>query len=257
MIKDAIKLSKAVAFIVAASSVPLSSQAMSLKGVDYQEDDFSRLTLQFDSAVEDHSTFATQKPSRIVIDVPGAKNSAGKYHKNIDEVLSSLTVLETAKGVRVVANLNSPSSPSYQTEVDGNELILTMDYGLSENKNSTASSVKTLAPTASLAPKLKAVEFDRTGDEGATLSIATTGKGLDTQIEETGRSVRLFIKGVRVPDDLHKHFNAEQFNSVVTDFKVREVDLGTEITINMNKSFTHTISESGNAINLSFVPKNA
>jgi len=100
-------------------------QANTLEEINYSvlSGDRVQITLKTSEPVSDPSSFATDNPARIAIDLPNTKSGLAEKTKTIGSgVARSVTAIEAGDKTRVVINLLDTAP--FQLSTDGNQLLV-------------------------------------------------------------------------------------------------------------------------------------
>jgi len=207
------------------ASAPLSAQelqdirAVNLGGGQTQ------LALQFSEPPPAPSIFAIDSPPRIALDLPGVSNRLAARTTDLNlGPLQSVTAVEAGDRTRVVVNLNQ--STPYRSQVDGNNLILTIGTGVADAAPVTAAPAPRAVAVAEPAParagvrsarppEIVDVDFRR-GEEGqGRVLIELSRPGVSVEVLEQAGRIELVFPRVLMDDQLVRRLNVADFATPV------------------------------------------
>ena len=186
--------------------------ANKLEAVDYsvQSGNSVQITLKTTEPVGSPSSFSTDNPARIAIDLPGTKSALQNKTKTISSgVARSITAIEAGDKTRVVINL--VSSAPYELTKNGNEIVVAIaGSGGSASIGAAAAAVSPVSKTVS-GHAITNVDFRREGRDVAKVEVMLSDPGIVVDMRKQGKSVVL--------DFLDTSVSAEQAQTLdVTDF---------------------------------------
>ena len=214
----ALRICKVTMGIALAITLPLQSWAQSVlqsvvgsihNGVDVVRLDFAEPLKELPTG------FAVQTPPRIALDFPGTSNESGK---NVIEVnqgnLKTINVVQAGDRSRVVLNLKQATS--YQAEIQGRSLLVSLGAGGGASLQSASTQGATFA-TATIddVQSLKDVDFRR-GADGAgrvIVTLPTNQVGVDVRQEGKGLVVE-FLRS-SLPEGLRRRLDVTDFGTPV------------------------------------------
>jgi len=185
-----------------------------------------QLELKLDSAPGELKTFSTDNPSRIVIDLLGVNNGAGKttIPINIGKAVS-VRALEAGGRTRVVLSLNDAAP--YATKVEGNSVFVTLG-------NVTSAPIIGQSAGITATAKVKAVsgiDFRR-GEEGegrVLVSLTDTSSVVD--VKQEGNRVIVDIQDTALPSELANSLDVLDFATPVKTIDVMPSGSNTRLSI--------------------------
>ena len=159
--------------------------------------------------------FAINNPPRIALDFPDTANGLGRSAQDVaDPALRSLNVVQAGNRTRVVFNLNKPQS--FETQLDGNTVLVT----LSEQATSTADTT-TVSRFAEARPgesvhALRDVDFRRgkNGEGRVIVDLSDNTTGID--IRQQGKVLIVDFIKTTVPRNLERRLDVADFATPVT-----------------------------------------
>lgn len=158
--------------------------------------------------------FAINNPPRIALDFPDTANALGKKSVDISEgVLRSLNIVQAGNRTRLVINLAKPAG--YETKIDGNSLLITLQSAESTGVTSNVSSKFAEAPLGLQKHALRDVDFRRgQGGEGRiVVNLSDTNTGIDIRTE--GKTVVVEFINTTLPRSLERRLDVADFGTPV------------------------------------------
>ncbi len=175
-------------------------------------------------------TFSVNTPPRIALDFADTSNATGKNSVEMREgELRNLNIVQAGNRTRVVMSLNR--AVPYETKIEGNTLLLTLQGGESVSAGGeTATRFSEPAPTTS-AHSIRDVDFRRGQNaEGRVvidLSDATTG----IDIRRQGRNLVIEFVNASLAKNLERRLDVRDFGTPVKFVEART--FGTNVRVNI------------------------
>ncbi|MCU7914945.1 MAG: type IV pilus secretin PilQ [Candidatus Thiodiazotropha sp. (ex Gloverina cf. vestifex)] len=213
-----------------------------LKSVDFSALPGERvqLTLGLSGTASEPVGFTTDNPARISLDFVGVNSELGYKTKLIGVgPVHSVTALEAGNRTRLVINLTH--SLGYKTELQGNNVIVTLDVsGKAKQKPpaKSTSSVASMAPANTQAPSMmsgsdiKNIDFRRgeAGEGRVLVTLADPSTPVDVR-EEAGQIILEFFDA-SVDVSLLQSLDVMDFAAPVTKVETRKV--GSSVVIEVS-----------------------
>ena len=112
------------------------------------------ITLQLEQASSDAQVFTTDQPPRIAIDLPDTRNAVEQRRLAVGQgSTSAISAVEAAGRTRVVIDLFRPAS--YETRVEGNNLIISVAGGAAAGNAMSANAAIGIASHHAIATRLQ------------------------------------------------------------------------------------------------------
>jgi len=203
----------------------------------------AQLALQFSEPPPAPSIFAIDSPPRIALDLPGVSNRLAARTTDLNlGPLQSVTAVEAGDRTRVVVNLNQ--SMQYRSQIDGNNLILTIGAGVADAAPAVAAPAPRAVAVAEPAParagvrsarppEIMDVDFRR-GEEGqGRVLVELSGPGVSVEVLEQAGRIELVFPRVLMDDQLVRRLNVADFATPVLSIDtVRERDDRVRMVVN-------------------------
>jgi len=163
------------------------------------------------------AAFALSNPPRVAFDLPDTVNALGKSTQEFKEgQLRSVRIAQTSGRTRVVLNLDRTAS--YETAVDGQHLLVTLQ------STSSAEPVKFAeAKATKQGHSVKAIDFKR----------GRNGEGqIIIDLRQSGKSIVVDLLQTQVPVSLERRFDVTDFGTPVDFMEVTTQGQNTRLTVN-------------------------
>jgi type IV pilus assembly protein PilQ len=169
----------------------------------------AEVTLELSGPVPEPTSFTTDQPARIIVDLPGVSTRMGSAPQTMNVgMLRSVSVVEAMGRTRVVFNL--VRSVAYQMRRIGNELRLTLEAG-----TATARSAPAPYQAVGGAGAVTDVDFHR-GANGAGQVVVTFSQPAPTvEVGEEGGKIVVDFPNTRLPEPLQRRLNVVDFATPV------------------------------------------
>ncbi len=184
-------------------------------------------------------TFSVNTPPRIALDFADTSNAMGKNSMEMREgELRNLNIVQAGNRTRVVMSLNR--SVPYETKIEGNTLVLTLQGGEKiATGGETATRFAESTPTAS-AHSIRDVDFRRGQNaEGRVvidLSDATTG----IDIRRQGRNLVIEFVNASLAKNLERRLDVRDFGTPVKFVEARSFGANVRVSIEPDGQWEHS-----------------
>ena len=202
-------------------ALPSLAAANTLQDISYSAlpGDRVQITLTLAGPAPTPLSFTIDNPARIALDLPDTTNGLASKTRSINVgVARSVNTAEARGRTRVVMNLTK--LVPYDTRIEGNKLIITVEGG------STAANIVTAATPASAAPataafvsapgkRLDNIDFRR-GEHGEGRVVVTlSDPAIPVDMKEEGNNVVVDFAGTDLPDALRRRLDVLDFATPV------------------------------------------
>ena len=214
-----------------------------------------QVTMKFAGPIGEPQVFTTENPARIAIDLADTRNGMSQRRIDVNTgATAAVSAVEAAGRTRVVVDLFHSST--YETKVEGNNLVLTVNNGMSGSATVTA--VATTDPTKALAtPGLEVSNIDfRRGKNGEGRVVVTfSGEGAGADLQRVGDKVTLDMYNVRLPAQLAQRLDVLDFATPVQFIETHAKGNGAHMEISAKGPFEQLAYQAGNQYIVEFTPK--
>jgi type IV pilus assembly protein PilQ len=214
------------------------------------------ITLRFSGAVGEPQAFTTESPPRIALDLADTRNALTKRRVEIGAgATSGVSAVEAAGRTRVVVDLFRPAS--YETRVNGKELVLTVAANLKGASPAAASAAST-NPTKAIAGhgvELSNVDFRRGKTGEGRVVVSFSGPGAAADLKREGDRIVLDIPNVKLPPNLAKRLDVLDFATPVQFIETHSRGGGVRLDITAQPPFEQLAYQTGNEYVVEIAPK--
>ncbi len=180
------------------------------------------------------SSFITQYPKRLIIDLPAVDNHLKKPSIETNPLVSHITITQAAARTRIMLELKR--NVGYQLKPVNNQLVLTM--ALQEaNKNIATTSILNKPNTNH--NQIKLIDFKRNPGNAAQLIVKLTKPGSEVDLQQQGSSLYLEFFDTQLPNHLRKNMDVSDFGSPVNNIVLHQQEQNVKIHINTHGKYTH------------------
>jgi type IV pilus assembly protein PilQ len=172
--------------------------------------------------------FTVNNPPRVALDFPNTVNGLGKNVQEINQGdLRSIRLGQSGGRTRVVLNLANMTK--YETRLDGNFVVLTLQG------DSTAVATQPTAFAEASSPgelhNIKDIDFRRgkNGEGQIIIDLSDTATGID--LRQQGRSIIVDFLQTGLPPALERRYDVTDFGTQVDFFEVVKAGANTRITM--------------------------
>lgn len=227
--------------VLATSAGPLAAQAADpgnkLQAIDVQTlpGQVVQLILRTSGNAPTPLVFTIDNPARISLDLPDtalalASRRVDVRSAGVDTVLAA----EASGRTRLVVNLDRMQP--YNTQVRGNEIVLTIGAG-QQVANSAVAREASPAAVAAAARSIRSVDFRRGTDGSGRLVVKLSDPRTPIDLREQGNQLLIDFAGTDVPKSLIRRYDAGDFSTPVAGFDVMKVNDGARIVITGNGEY--------------------
>lgn len=188
--------------------------------------------------------FTINNPPRVVLDLPGTANGLGKNTLNVNQgALQSVNIVQAGDRTRLVMNLSKAAQ--YTTQVDGNNLLITLQASDTQAISNVSPRFAEDAPRAAK-HSLRDIDFRRgAGGEGrvvATLSDTTTG----IDIRKQGQMVVVDFINTDVPQTLQRRLEVNDFATPVKFIDTQDNGGNVRMTVEPKGDYEYSAYQADN-----------
>lgn len=215
------------------------------------------VTLQLASPPADPQVFTTDTPPRIALDLADTRSALTQRNVEINTgSTTAVSAVEAAGRTRVVVDLVRPSS--YESKIDGRNLILMIGNGVTGS--STATAMVANDPTKAIAARgveVSNIDFRRGKNGEGRVVITFTGEGATTDVKREGDNITLDLYNAQLPANLAQRMDLLDFATPVQFVEARSRGNGARLQITAKGPYEQLAYQSGNEYVLEIAPKKA
>lgn len=158
--------------------------------------------------------FTINNPPRIALDIPNTTNAYGKNLLSVNEgVLRNMNIVEAGNRTRLVLNLAKPAG--YDTRIEGNNLLVTLQPSEIASASSNITTRFAQATDASQKHAIRDIDFRRgkNGEGKIIVDLSDTNTGID--IRKQGKTLVIDFASVSLPGNLERRLDVTDFGTPV------------------------------------------
>ncbi len=177
------------------------------------------------------AAFTVNNPPRVAFDFPSTANGLGKNSQDVNQGdLRTIRLGQSGGRTRVVFNL--ARMVKYDTKVEGNAVIITLEGGSAAAATTTDSSTVFAEPKASReGHAIRDIDFrrGRNGEAQIIVDLSDATTGID--LRQQGKSVLVDFIQTALPPALERRYDVTDFGTQVDNFEVARSGANTRITL--------------------------
>ena len=208
-----------------------------------------QIRFKLSGPVADPVSFATDTPPRIALDFVDTRNALAQRTTAIDAgVVQTITAVEAGQRTRVVVNL--ARMVPYTTEVQGNEVVLTLR---SSGMNAGPSGKPRYAGRKG-GKRLEKLDFHRGAKGSGRILIKLSDPGIVANVREQGTKVLVDLIDTRLPKKLERRLDVIDFATPVKSVSTRKRGKNIRIEVNVLGAFEHLAYQSDDVLTIEVRP---
>lgn len=234
------------------SVITTVASAAVLKDISYASLPGNRLEvrLAFDGTPPEVKGYSIEKPARIALDLVNATSGlTSKYHNLGTGNARSITVVEAQDRTRLIVNM--VQLQGYETEVQGNDLVLLLGTDSNAAAQTVASKEGTGAPASA---GVRAVDFRRGSQGEGQINISLSSASIPVDVREEGGRILAKFVGAVLPEDLHRRLDVTDFATPVKFIDSRYDGQNTVMTIEADGNWEYLAYQADNLFTINVKP---
>ncbi len=193
-------------------------------------------------------TFTIDQPARIALDLQNTALSLAARRKNVGiGVLDTVLAAEANGRTRVVLNLDQ--MVGYETRVDGNNIIVTLENSASSGSPATRQAVASAPRPVSTSPgvrRIENVDFRRSETGAGRVIVRMSEPGTAVDVSRDGSRVVVNFSGTSISDDQTQRLDVLDFATPVSTVDVMRTGADARLIIATNGDFEELAYQSDN-----------
>ncbi len=236
--------------------LPVYAQANTLNEISYTAlpGDKVQIKLGMSEPAAEPASFTIDNPARIAIDFPSTSvNLKQKKHEINVGVARSITAVEAGGRTRVVINL--AKLVGYQTKVNGNEVIITLNDNTSSFAGGSAQSGISRGVT-NIAESSNILNLDfRRGSRGeGRIELILADPNTPVDMKKRGKQIFLTLKNSSLPESLERRLDVIDFATPVTTVDAFNHGNDVRVIITANQDFEHLAYQADEKLTIDVKP---
>ncbi len=240
------------------SLVTSVASAATLKDISYASLPGNRLEvrLSFDGTPPEVKGYSIEKPARIALDLLGANSGlSSKYHNLGTGNARSVTVVEAKDRTRLIVNMIQLQG--YETEVQGNDLVLLLGVENTAGAQTQTAAVDGATPAQTAASRevaVRSVDFRRGSQGEGQINIKLSSSSVPVDVrEEGGRVIARFV-GAELPKDLHRRLDVTDFATPVKYIDTRNDGQSTIMSVEADGNWEYLAYQADSLFTINIKP---
>jgi type IV pilus assembly protein PilQ len=188
--------------------------------------------------------FTVNNPPRIAFDFPNTTSALGRATQDVGEGdLRSINVVQAGDRTRLVLNLSKVAS--YDTQIDGRALLITLQGGAAAAAASSATQFAEAKPGDSR-HALRDIDFRRgnTGEGRVVIDLSDNSVGIDLKVQ--GRTIVIDFINTALPKNLQRRLDVTDFGTPVQIINATSQGNNSRVVIEPAGNWEHTAYQSDN-----------
>jgi len=215
------------------------------------------VTLKFASAAVAPQVFSTENPPSIALDFADTRNAFSKRRLDVGAgATSAVSAIEAAGRTRVVIDLFRKAG--YDTRVNGNNVVLSINNGVIGSSSIAASAAKsdpTKAVAAAADVEVSNIDFRRGKNGEGRVVVTFSGPGASANLRREGGNIVLDLLNVKLPPSQAQHLDVLDFATPVQSIDTRAKGNGARMEIIAKQPYEQLAYQSGNEYVVEVAPK--
>lgn len=216
------------------------------------------ITLTAQDPVAMPTSFTTESPARIAVDLQGMKSALAAKSQAVGVgMVRSVTAVEAGDRTRVVINL--ADAATHNIRVEGNQVILRINAGAAQIAAASSASAMTQQIDAATIPSMsgkgiEGIDFRR-GDGGVgRILINLSDPSIVADLREEGGKVVLDFLDASLPERFVRKFDVSDFATPVKIFEVTAQGDNVHMVITPTGDYEHLAYQANNIFSIEFRP---
>jgi type IV pilus assembly protein PilQ len=215
------------------------------------------VTLKFTGPAIAPQVFSTENPPSIALDFADTRNAFSKRRLDVGAgAVSAVSAIEAAGRTRVVADLFRMAG--YDTRVNGNNVVLSINNGIVGSSTIAASAAKadpTKAVGSAQDVELSNVDFRRGKNGEGRVVVSFSGPGASANLRREGNNIVLDLLNVKLASSQAQHLDVLDFATPVQSIDTRVRGSGVHMEIVAKQPYEQLAYQSGNESVVEIAPK--
>ena len=198
-------------------------------------------------------SFSVSSPARVAIDLPSTANGLGKNVQAIGEGdVRSVNIVQVADRTRLVINLLRPLS--YDTKIEGRELLITMAVATAKSPEATTTARFAEQKGGPDSHSIRDINFRRgkDGEGRVVIDLSDANTGID--IRQSGSNLIIDFLKTSVPDRLRKSLDVTDFGTPITNVTTTQQGAAVRMVVTPSGLWEHNAYQTDNQFVLEVKP---
>lgn len=242
---------------LALSLAATSAWAVTMEGIEFSSlpGDRTEIRMVFDGPPPAPNGYTIEQPARIVLDLPGVVSALDEKHHTLGiGNARRVSVISTRDRTRAIVNLTE--LVSYDTDVQGNTLYLTVGAGSSLAGEPAPSQISAADDQRTVAGRgrIDSVDFRRgKGGEGRVILGLSNPKVPVNVSSDSGR-IRVEVRNTTLPKDLQRRLDVTDFATPVHIVDALQEGDNVVFTIAAEGNYDYLAYQADNTMSIDVTP---
>ncbi|MEQ9451446.1 MAG: type IV pilus secretin PilQ family protein [Pseudomonadales bacterium] len=242
---------------LALSLATTSAWAVTMEGIEFSSlpGDRTEIRMVFDGPPPAPNGYTIEQPARIVLDLPGVVSALDEKHHTLGiGNARRVSVISTRDRTRAIVNLTE--LVSYDTDVQGNTLYLTVGAGSSLAGEPAPSQISAADDQRTVAGRgrIDSVDFRRgKGGEGRVILGLSNPKVPVNVSSDSGR-IRVEVRNTTLPKDLQRRLDVTDFATPVHIVDALQEGDNVVFTIAAEGNYDYLAYQADNTMSIDVTP---
>jgi type IV pilus assembly protein PilQ len=218
-----------------------------------------QLTLRLSDTAPTPLTFTVDNPARIALDLPNTTVAMSSRRVDVKQgVLDTVNVAEANGRTRVVLNVDN--LVPYETQLQGNTIIVTLGAGGARagapTSNTVAAAAATSRQTASVsgARSVNNIDFRRGSDGSGRIIVELTDARVPADLRQEGGRIVVDFAKTSLPESLMQRLDVTDFATPVNTVDALRVGNDTRLVIAASGDYEQLAYQSDNVYTIEIKP---
>jgi type IV pilus assembly protein PilQ len=221
-----------------------------------------QLTLRLSDAAPTPLTFTVDNPARIALDLPNTAVAMTSRRVDVKQgVVDTVNVAEANGRTRVVLNVDALAP--YETQVQGNNIVVTIGGGAGRSAPAATSNTATTAASASTPRSAAAasgtravnnIDFRRGADGSGRIIVELTDARVPADLRQEGGRIVVNFAKTALPESLMQRLDVSDFATPVSSVDALRVADGARLVIAASGDYEQLAYQSDNVYTIEIKP---
>ncbi len=240
------------------NKTPVNSNLASLKNITFTSlpGDSVQVRLTFNGPAVKPGSFTIDHPARVVLDFPQTTSSLNWKNKNIGiGFAKSVTAVEAGNRTRVILNL--VQLIPFESEVSGNDVVLTIAGSRTATSTTSSREATAKAGPATNLHHIKNIDFRRGTQGEGRIIVSLSDQNIPVSTGESGRQIFVEFADSSLAKNLQQRLDVIDFATPVQYIDASQVDGRVRLSISASGDYEYLAYHAGNTytIEVKEVPK--
>lgn len=236
-----------------ATMLALPGWAANIDSVEFSSlpGDKTEIRLHFDGAPPEPTGYTIEQPARIVLDMPGVASSLEEKHHNLGiGNARRVSIISTKDRTRAIVNLTE--LVSYETDIEGNTLFLTVGggtpQGVPSQQSFASADDSSVVEDRMSDSRVNGVDFRRSEDGDGRIVIQLSNPKAPVNVSKEGGRVKVEIRNTDLPEEFQRRLDVTDFATPVQIVDALQEGEHTVFTISATGDYDYLAYQADNSL---------